>query len=101
MQPPYGYNSMQGVEAHMAQDRFQTRLPADDADRVEEYRAAHEISQAEAVRRLIRAGLEAEFQDDDDLGQLQRAGLAPGIIQVILLLAVLGLQTAILAGVTF
>ena len=86
----------------MAQDRFQTRLPADDADRVEEYRAANEISQAEAVRRLIRAGLEAEWEDDD-LGQLERAGQTGTVMAVVLvaLLTVVGLQVLILAGVTF
>jgi hypothetical protein len=49
----------------MPQDRYQTRLPADDAERVDDYVENRDISQAEAVRRLIRAGLEVERDDGE------------------------------------
>jgi len=58
------------------QKKYQTRLPDDDADRVEEYLDEHEISQSEGVRRLIRAGLYAESRErdlDDTIAALVKA----------------------------
>ena len=49
----------------MAREKYQTRLPDDTAKRVDAYNAEHGITQAEGVRRLIQAGLEAEAEDDD------------------------------------
>ena len=49
----------------MPREKYQTRLPDDTAKRVDAYNAEHGISQAEGVRRLIQAGLEAEVEDDD------------------------------------
>ena len=49
----------------MARQKYQTRLPADMAEKVDEYRDEHDISQAEAVRRLIDAGLEVERDDGE------------------------------------
>ena len=49
----------------MPREKYQTRLPADMAEKVEEYRDEHDISQAEAVRRLIDAGLEVERDDGE------------------------------------
>jgi hypothetical protein len=40
--------------------QYQTRLESDTADRVDEYRDENEMTDAEAVRRLVRAGLEAQ-----------------------------------------
>jgi len=51
----------------MPQKKYQTRLPDDDAERVDEFVENRDISQAEAVRRLIRAGLEVERDDGDIL----------------------------------
>lgn len=93
---------MQAIVGLMAQDRFQTRLPADDAERVEKYRSSNEISQAEAVRRLIRAGLDAEFKDGDG-GQLERAAQKGTILTAILLTQVATITVLILSvtGVAF
>jgi len=41
-------------------ERYQTRLDPDDAAAVDEFAEQREIGEAEAVRRLIRAGIEAE-----------------------------------------
>jgi predicted phage tail protein len=41
-------------------DRYQTRLDADHAERVDQYRDDHDLTQAEAVRRLILTGLDIE-----------------------------------------
>jgi hypothetical protein len=45
-----------------------TRLPKDQADRVQAYADRHEISEADALRRLIRVGLEEEEQVVTDGG---------------------------------
>jgi hypothetical protein len=45
-----------------------TRLPKDQADRVERYADQHDISEADALRRLIRVGLEEEEQLATDGG---------------------------------
>jgi hypothetical protein len=81
--------------------RYQTRLPADDAERVDEYVETNGISQAEGVRRLIRAGLKAESQNDEPEGQLQRARLGPLLpLLVALVFLVLLFQVLVFAGVT-
>jgi hypothetical protein len=41
-------------------ERYQTRLDPDDAERVEHFADEHNITKAEAVRRLIQTGLDAE-----------------------------------------
>jgi hypothetical protein len=51
----------------MPRQKFQTRLPADMAEKVDEFQDEHDISQAEAVRRLIDAGLEVERDDGEIL----------------------------------
>ncbi|CCC41971.1 hypothetical protein [Haloquadratum walsbyi] len=48
----------------MVRQQYQTRLDADDARRVEEYQDEHNISEAEAMRRLVRRGL--DHTDDDE-----------------------------------
>jgi len=61
----------------MGNPRYQTRLPSDDAERVDEYVRDRDISQSEAVRRLIRAGLETVADDEEDgddrAGAVERA----------------------------
>ena len=42
--------------------RYQTRLSPDRADRVDDYAAENDLTQSEAVRRLIVAGLDATEQ---------------------------------------
>jgi len=46
----------------MSKEQFQTRLDSDMAERVEEYRDEHELTSAEAVRRLVAAGIEDESE---------------------------------------
>lgn len=50
----------------MPRDRVQTRLPADRYEAVTEYRKERDISEAEATRRLIYAGLDAAGEDADE-----------------------------------
>jgi len=42
----------------MAKERYQTRLPADKAEQLEQFKNDRDISNAEAVRRLVARGLE-------------------------------------------
>lgn len=49
----------------MGNPKYQTRLPADDAERVDDYVENHDVSESEAIRRLIRAGLEVERDDGE------------------------------------
>lgn len=46
----------------MAKEQFQTRLESDTAERVEAYRDDHDLTSAEAVRRLVTAGLDSQEQ---------------------------------------
>jgi hypothetical protein len=47
----------------MARERVQTRCDGDTADAIEQYGDDREISESEAVRRLLRIGLDAEGYD--------------------------------------
>jgi metal-responsive CopG/Arc/MetJ family transcriptional regulator len=51
----------------MPREKYQTRLPADTAAEVEEYIDENEISQSEAIRRLVETGLEVERDDGEIL----------------------------------
>lgn len=48
--------------------KVQTRMPADLKDRLDEYQESRDISQADAVRRLVRVGLDREQQAVPDGG---------------------------------
>lgn len=50
----------------MPREKYQTRLDADDARKVEWYRGKRDISESEAVRRLIRKGLEVKSKEKTD-----------------------------------
>jgi len=41
----------------MAREKVQTRCDSDTTDAIENYADEHDVSESEAVRRLIRAGL--------------------------------------------
>ena len=69
----------------MAREKYQTRLADDTAKQVDAYNAEHGISQAEGVRRLIQAGLEAEAEDDDADDGLERAAQSGTIIFIVIL----------------
>jgi hypothetical protein len=49
----------------MANEMFQARLDDDFAEEIHEYRKERHMNKSEAVRHLLRAGLEAERGDDD------------------------------------
>jgi hypothetical protein len=49
----------------VSRKKYQTRLASDRAEQVDEYMAEHDISQSEAVRRLVEAGLEVERDDGE------------------------------------
>ena len=44
----------------MGRERIQTRADGDTIEQIEDFREDHDVSQSEAVRRLIRRGLETE-----------------------------------------
>jgi len=88
--------------------QYQTRLESDTADRVDEYRDENEMTDAEAIRRLVNAGLEvqnhptrqeiadkleqvrAEMPDGGDRPdkmEVQRAGQSGTLIMIALLAA--------------
>ena len=77
----------------MAREKYQTRLPADMAEKVDEYRDKNDISQAEAVRRLIQSGLEVERDDGEivdtrDMAEArinERARQSGGILMLLML----------------
>jgi hypothetical protein len=47
-------------------EQYQTRLDNDTAEKVDEYQDERDLSKAEAVRRLIKEGLESLDDPDDD-----------------------------------
>ena len=74
----------------MPREKYQTRLPADTGEQVDEYIDEHEISQSEAIRRLVEAGLEANDQSEGT--DTERAGQRGTIyFLVVVLLLVLNL----------
>jgi len=87
----------------MPREKYQTRLPADTAGEVEEYIDENDISQAEAIRRLVETGLEVERDDGEIIDTRQMAtaranevaqlggGLLIGLMVFLLLLLEVGL----------
>ena len=79
----------------MARERVQTRADADTLDQLEQYAADKEISQSEAVRRLIRTGLVAKGYRDAEAGDYAEAHinrtvrLIGGVLMLLTLLVVL------------
>jgi hypothetical protein len=57
----------------MPREKYQTRLPADTSEEVEEYIEEKQISQAEAIRRLVETGLEVERDDGEIIDTRQMA----------------------------
>lgn len=55
-----GYKCIQAVLARMAKEQWQTRLDPDQSGALEEYRDSRGLNDAEAVRRLIKHGLEEQ-----------------------------------------
>jgi hypothetical protein len=55
--------------SHMGKKRVQSRVDPDTHDRIEEFRDTNNLSDSEAVRRLIRAGLEKKGYTDDQTNQ--------------------------------
>ena len=83
----------------MKREQLQARCDPDTVDDVKAFQEQKDITKSEAVRRLIRAGLEAKAREDED-GPLRQAGLAPGAILFFALLLVLSivLQVVTLIG---
>jgi hypothetical protein len=50
----------------MAKELLQARFPATDAKAVEEYAEDHDISRSDAIRRLVRLGLDAEDGEEEE-----------------------------------
>jgi len=53
----------------MGKKQFHTRLDDDTAQWVDEFKEERDITQAEAVRRLVRAGQQEYQRDDSDDGR--------------------------------
>lgn len=82
----------------MKREQLQARCDPDTVEAVKEYQDEKDITKSEAVRRLIRTGLEAKGGEYD--GPLRRAGLGNGAVLFLALLLVLGivLQVITLIG---
>ena len=81
----------------MARERVQTRCDADTAESVEDFAEEKELSESEAVRRLLRAGLNVHGYDVDGLTVKYRAQQR-GTVQMILLLGIFGLLVYIIVA---
>jgi Fe-S-cluster formation regulator IscX/YfhJ len=55
----------------MSKERYQTRLDPDTAAAVDDYADRHGVTEAEAVRRLVAAGLDVEQDDTLDPGEIR------------------------------
>lgn len=99
------------LNPHMGKSRVQTRVPDDLKDRLEEYEETQNISEADAVRRLIRVGLDREEQtvpdggevmdrlDDleqrqEEMGEAQSLAQKRQSLAILIALAYIGLTTA-------
>jgi len=51
-------------DGHNYTEAVGTRLSPETRDRLEEYKGEHEISNSEALRRLVRSGLDVEHEND-------------------------------------
>lgn len=100
----------------MGNELFQARLPDDFADRIHEYREENHMTKSEAIRHLIRTGLEAETEEEKERdrpfleqladGSIFTTGLFLGaiglalIVAAAVLLGTVGLAAAITIGAT-
>lgn len=86
----------------MAREKYQTRLPADTAEQVNDYIEDREISQSEAIRRLVETGLEVERDDGEiiDTRDMATVNMNERARQsgTILMLLLLGFLTAAEVG---
>ena len=82
----------------MKREQLQARCDPDTVDDVKAFQEQKDITKSEAVRRLIRAGLEAKAREDED-GPLRQAGQT-GTLFSILVIAILSfvLQFIMLIG---
>jgi hypothetical protein len=83
----------------MAREKYQTRLPADMAEKVDEYKDENDISQAEAVRRLVESGLEAQNEPDDETDDEIERAAQKGTIYFLILVGLLSLNLVVTLGV--
>jgi len=81
----------------MKREQLQARCDPDTVEAVKEYQDEKDITKSEAVRRLIRAGLEAK--DEDEYGPKRKAGQTGTLISI-LVIAILSfvLQFIMLIG---
>ena len=81
----------------MKREQLQARCDPDTVDDVKAFQEQKDITKSEAVRRLIRAGLEAK--DEDEYGPKRKAGQTGTLISI-LVIAILSfvLQFIMLIG---
>jgi hypothetical protein len=74
----------------MPREQLQARCDPDTIDEVQQLADEKGISKSEAVRRLIREGIEAKADEADAEPETRRAGSAPPLL-LILIIALLSL----------
>ena len=69
----------------MTRERIQTRDDPDVTEAIEKMADEEDISKAEAVRRLVRTGLEVKGYRDRDGGRVQRAAQSCTLLAILLI----------------
>ena len=84
----------------MPKVKYQTRLPPDTAEEVEEYKDERGLTQAQTVRRLVQNGLEAEKRGSEERSVWETVPQqALYVVRVSLTLALAALATVLVAGI--
>lgn len=78
--------------------RVQTRCDPKTIDKLDDYIDDNEISESEAVRRLIRTGLHIHGYKIEDYEQVQRAALGRYLVALIALLGLFGVFIGVFIG---
>jgi hypothetical protein len=81
----------------MARERVQTRCDPDTIDGIEQYADEQNLSQSEAVRRLIRTSLHRKGYEIEDYEEVERAAMRHVLIMTAMV-GVLALLVGLFAG---
>jgi len=80
----------------MKREQLQARCDPDTVDDVKAYQEAKGISKSEAVRRLIRTGIEAKADEaDDDEPETRRAGQTATLLMILVVALLTFVLTAL------
>jgi hypothetical protein len=83
----------------MTRERIQTRDDPDVTEAIEEMADEKDISKAEAIRRLVRTGLEVKGYRDRDGSRVERAAMGRYALLAILLIGLLAFLLIFFGGV--